>query len=144
MLKGIPKEISPDLLKILCEMGHGDEIVIADGNFPSQNYGKHVVRADGVNGVEMLDAVLKLIPLDTYATENVVLMSLEKQDEGKINPTIWEEYETVAKGNDENVRLKNINRFEFYERAKRAYAVIATSERAVCANIILKKGVVKV
>ena len=74
MLKGIPKIISPELLKILCEMGHGDEIVIADGNFPSENYGKRVIRADGVGGVEMLSAVLSLLPLDTYAKENFILM----------------------------------------------------------------------
>ena len=73
MLKGVPKIISPELLKILCEMGHGDEIVIADGNFPSENYGQRVVRADGIGGVEMLSAVLSLIPLDTYATENFCL-----------------------------------------------------------------------
>ena len=74
MLKGVNKLVSPELLKILCEMGHGDEIVIADGNFPSANYGQRVVRADGIGGVEMLQAVLSLIPLDTYARENFLLM----------------------------------------------------------------------
>ena len=74
MLKNIPKIVSPQLLKILCEMGHGDEIVIADGNFPAETCGKRVVRADGLGGEEMLDAVLSLIPLDTYATENFLLM----------------------------------------------------------------------
>lgn len=80
MLKGIPKIISPELLKILCEMGHGDEIVIADGNFPSENYGKRIMRADGIGGVDMLKAVLALIPLDTYADKNFMLMETVKGD----------------------------------------------------------------
>ena len=140
MLKGIPKIISPQLLKILCEMGHGDEIVIADGNFPSENYGQRVVRADGIGGVEMLSAVLSLIPLDTYATENFLLMQTVAGDP---TPTIWNEYFLVASEKDDNVRIGELERFAFYERAKNAYAVIATGESAVYANIILKKGVIK-
>lgn len=140
MLKGISKIISPQLLKILCEMGHGDEIVIADGNFPSENYGQRVVRADGIGGVEMLSAVLSLIPLDTYATENFLLMQTVAGDP---TPTIWNEYFLVASEKDDNVRIGELERFAFYERAKNAYAVIATGESAVYANIILKKGVIK-
>lgn len=140
MLKGIPRIISPQLLKILSEMGHGDEIVIADGNFPSENYGKRVVRADGIGGAEMLDAILKLIPLDTYAEENFLLMQTVKGDP---TPTIWQEYFDIANANDDNLRKGNLERFAFYERAKNAYAVIATGESAVYANIILKKGVIK-
>ena len=140
MLKGISKIVSPELLKILCEMGHGDEIVIADGNFPSANYGKRVVRADGIGGVLMLDAVLSLIPLDTYADENFLLMKT-KPDEPK--PTIWSEYERVANSKDDCVRMAGLERFDFYERAKNAYAVIATGEEAIYANIIIKKGVIK-
>ncbi len=140
MLKGIPKIVSPQLLKVLCEMGHGDEIVIADGNFPSETNGKRVVRADGIGGVEMLDAVLSLIPLDTYADENFLLM---QTTQGDPTPTIWEEYFAVANKRDDNLRAGNLERFEFYERAKNAYAVIATGEGAVYANIIIKKGVIK-
>lgn len=142
MLKNVPKILSPELLKILCEMGHGDEIVIADGNFPSQNYGQRVIRADGIGGAAMLDAVLSMIPLDTYANENMILMALQPCDEGKIDPVIWKEYEKIAKAKDDNVRMANIDRFAFYDRAKEAYAVIATGEAAVYANIILKKGVI--
>lgn len=141
MLKGIPKIISPDLLKILDEMGHGDEIVIADGNFPSANYGKRVIRADSAGGVEILDAVLKLIPLDTYAEDNFVLMQLAGNDTEI--PTIWAEYDKVAANNEKNVKKSTMERFAFYERAKNAFAVIATGEEAIYANIILKKGVVK-
>lgn len=143
MLKGISKIVSPELVKILCEMGHGDEIVIADGNFPSENFGKRVIRADGISGVQMLDAVMSLIPLDTYSDPNFILMRLMKCDEGKINPVIWEEYKTVEQKHDDNLKIGNIDRFEFYERAQKAYAVIATGEEAVYANIILKKGVIK-
>lgn len=141
MLKGIPKNISPELLMVLSQMGHGDEIVIADGNFPSENYGKRVIRADSASGTEMLESVLKLIPLDTYAEQNFLLMQLSG-DDTEI-PPIWAEYETIARGQDDNVRLGNLDRFAFYERAKNAFAVIATGEEAVYANIILKKGVVK-
>ena len=140
MLKGISPIISPELLKIIAEMGHGDEIVIADGNFPSETNGKRVVRADGHGGVEILDAVLSLIPLDTYAQENFMLM---QTTQGDPTPTIWEKYFQVANEKDDNVRVGNLERFAFYERAKDASAVIATGEGAIYANIILKKGVIK-
>ena len=91
----------------------------------------------------MLDACLQLIPLDTYSDPNFILMRLMQCDEGKINPIIWEEYKNVADRHDRNVRIGQIDRFEFYDRAKSAYAVIATGEEAVYANIILKKGVIK-
>ena len=143
MLKGIPKVLSPELLKILCEMGHGDEVVIADANFPSENYGKRVVRADGISGTKILDAVLEMIPLDTYAEENFILMQLTDSDKGKINPTIWTEYNDIAKGKDSNLKIGFLQRFDFYERAKNAYAVIATGEEAIYANLIIKKGVIK-
>lgn len=142
MLKGVSRIVSPELIKVLCEMGHGDEIVIADGNFPSENFGKRVIRADGISGTEMLDACLALIPLDTYSDPNFILMQLMDRDVGKINPVIWDEYKAIADKHDRNVRVGNIDRFEFYERAKNAYAVIATGEAVVYANIILKKGVI--
>ena len=140
MLKGINKLVSPSLLKILCEMGHGDEIVIADANFPAETNGKRVVRADGIGGKEMLDAVLSLIPLDTYATENFMLMATTQGDP---TPQIWADYYKIADSWDDNRRTKQLERFEFYERAKNAYAVIATGEEAIYANIIIKKGVIK-
>lgn len=140
MLKNIPKIASPALLKILCEMGHGDEIVIADGNFPSENYGQRVIRADGIGGEDMLNAVLSLIPLDTYAEENFLLMQTTNGDP---TPEIWDKYYSIARKHDDNLRVGNLERFAFYERAKNAYAVIATGEGAVYANIILKKGVIK-
>ncbi len=141
MLKNIPKILSPDLLKILCEMGHGDELVIADGNFPAESCGQRVVRADGHGGAKMLEAVLSVIPLDTYAKENFVLMQVVAGD--NVRPTIWEEYKKIAAAKDPNVRAGFEERFAFYERAKKAYDIVATGEEAVYANIILKKGVIQ-
>ena len=141
MLKGIPSVLSPDLLKILMEMGHGDEIVIADGNFPAAAISQRLVRLDGHGVTEILDAVMKLFPLDTYTPQPVGLMAVVPGDD--VKPTIWEDYKTViSKYEPDNCKIEFIERFEFYERAKKAYAVIATGETAIYANILLKKGVV--
>ena len=142
MLKNVPKLLSPELLKILCEMGHGDEIVIGDANFPSANYGKRVVRADGIGGAKLLEAILTMIPLDTYAEPNLMLMSLTPSDVGKVDPVIWKEYEAIANEKDGGQKIANLERFEFYERAKNAYAVVASGEEAIYANVIIKKGVI--
>ncbi len=139
MLKNIPKIIPPELLKILCEMGHGDEIVIADGNFPSAAYGKRVIYLSGNGGVEVLRAVLELLPLDTYAHP---LYLMEKVKGDTVDTPIWNEYkETVKPHTDSN--FEYLERYEFYERSKAAYAVIATGESALYANVLIKKGVVK-
>ncbi len=138
MLKNIPKIISPELLKILCEMGHGDEIVIADGNFPSASMGQRTVYLTGNGACEVLEAVLKLFPLDTYA-KPLYLMEVVPGD--TVKTPIWDEYKSIAeKYTDED--FEHIERFSFYERAKKAYAVVATGESELYANIILKKGVV--
>lgn len=141
MLKHIPKIISPDLMKIMMEMGHGDEIVIADGNFPAATCAKRLVRCDGHSVPELLSAVLEFFPLDPYSQKPVSLMQVVPGD--TVKPTIWEEYKEIVKKQDEKAaEFDFIERFEFYERAKNAYAVVATSEAALYANIILKKGVV--
>ena len=141
MLKGIPSIISPELLKILMEMGHGDEIIIADGNFPGASLANKLVRLDGHTGPEVLEAVLKLLPLDTYA-ENFVLMQKMECDKNMEIP-VWKDYERIAAAGDKGFsKMTYIDRFEFYERAKKAYAIIATSETAQYANILLKKGLV--
>lgn len=142
MLKNIPKILSPELVKILMEMGHGDEIVIADGNFPSEAIGQRVVRCDGHGVPEILDGIMQLFPLDTYTDKPVMLMEVVNGD--PVVPTIWDEYKTIInKYEPENCKIEMIERFAFYERAKTAYAVVATGEEAIYANIILKKGVVK-
>ncbi|MDF2613148.1 MAG: RbsD or FucU transport [Clostridia bacterium] len=141
MLKGIPSILTPELLKILMEMGHGDELVIADGNFPKFGHPDNVIRCDGHGVPELLDAILKFMPLDKYVDYPVILMEVLPND--PVVPVIWDEYKQLIDkhGNDSQAVLP-INKFEFYERAKKAYAVVTTSEAALYANIILKKGVV--
>ena len=138
MLKKIPKILPPELLKILCEMGHSDEIFIADGNFPSMTMGQRVIRMDGHGVPEILSAVLELFPLDTYE-KPVYLM--EKVVGDPVETPIWEVYKKIVSEHTDTP-VENIERFKFYERAKTAYCVIATGESALYANIILKKGVV--
>lgn len=143
MLKGIPKYISPDLLKALAELGHGDELVIADGNFPAERLGKKCIRADGHGVPEILDAVLQLIPLDTYVDAPIGLMEVCEGDTCG-TPTIWDEYNKIlCKHEPDNHEIEFIERFAFYDRAAKAELVIATGEEAIYANVILKKGVVK-
>lgn len=140
MLKNISPIISPELLKILMEMGHGDEIVIGDGNFPAASMAQRLVRLDGHGVPEILDAVLHLMPLDTYVESPVALMENGADDD---RPEIWEKYEDIVKANEGEKSFELMERYAFYDRAKKAYAVIATGETAIYANIILKKGVVK-
>ena len=144
MLKGISPLLSPELLKVLCEMGHGDELVIADSNFPAESIGKNaiVIRADGHGVPEMLDAILQLIPLDQYVDQPAALMKVVPGD--PVVPVIWDEYRALLKKHGEDPdKVEMMERFAFYDRAKNAYAVIATGETAIYANVLLKKGVVK-
>jgi len=140
MLKNIPPILSPELLKVLMEMGHGDEIVLADGNFPAASVAQRLLRCDGHGVPELLEAVLKFFPLDIYVEKPVGLMAVVPGD--KTQPTIWETYRTIVRNSGERFSdFEFIEPFAFYERAKKAYAVVATSEKALYANVILKKGV---
>lgn len=141
MLKNIPSILSPELLKILMEMGHSDEIVISDGNFPAASMAQRLIRLDGHGVPEILEAVLKLMPLDQYVEAPVALMQVVPGD--NYVPEIWDTYKEVILANEGEQKIENVERFAFYERAKKAYAVVATGESALYANIILKKGVVK-
>lgn len=144
MLKGIPKILSPELLKVLCEMGHSDRLVIGDGNFPAETMGKDaiVIRMDGHNACDVLDAILQVFPLDTYVEKPVNLMEVMPGD--NVETPIWDEYEKIVAANDERggEAIGHIERFAFYEEAKKAYAIIATGESALYANVMLQKGVV--
>lgn len=143
MLKGIPSILSPELLCALDRMGHGDELVIADGNFPCHTVGRNsvVIHADGHGVAQVLDAVLQLFPLDTYTEKPVGLMAVCEGDD--CETPIWNTYEKIlSKHEPEHHEIEYIERFAFYERAKGAYLIIATSEPAKYANILLKKGVV--
>ncbi len=144
MLKGIPAILSPELLKVLCEMGHSDRLVISDGNFPAESIGRDavVIRCDGHGVPELLDAILKLFPLDTYTQKPVNLMEVMPGD--KCETPIWETYKDIVSKYDARGEkaIGHIERFAFYEEAKTAYAIIATGEKALYANIMLQKGVV--
>ena len=142
MLKGISTVISPELIKILMEMGHGDELVMADGNFPAASVGRRLVRADGLGCTPLLDAILQILPLDQYVERPVALMAVVPGD--PYQPVIWEEYRDVIIKHEPKFKdFEYVERFAFYERAKQAYAVLASSEMALYANIVLKKGVIK-
>lgn len=144
MLKGIPKILSPELLKVLAEMGHSDRLVISDGNFPAESMGKNaiVIRCDGHGVPELLDAILQVFPLDTYVERPVSLMEMVPGDD--VETPIWDTYKEIVgkydkRGSD---AVGNIERFAFYDEAKTAYAIIATGESALYANVMLQKGVV--
>lgn len=141
MLIGISSKISPELLKVLMEMGHSDEIVLADGNFPAASHAQRLIRADGHNVPELLDAILRLFPLDQYVPKPAALMQVVPGD--TVETPIWDEYRSIiTKRTGLDTPFEEVERFEFYERAKRAYAIIATGESALYANLILKKGVI--
>lgn len=137
MLKGVPAVISPDLLKILAEMGHGDELVIADAHFPSHSIGKIVTHADALSSTALLKAVLKLIEPDQYVDKPVVMMQPVPGDSA--DPNLVADCR-AALGKDAD-RIDFIERFDFYERARNAYAVVVSGETRVYGNIIIKKGV---
>lgn len=144
MLKGIPNILSPELLKVLSEMGHGDEIVIGDGNFPAESMGRNavVIRADGHGAAEMLSAILQVMPLDQYVSRPAALMQVVPGD--PCVPTIWESFKNILEHAGEKPdAIEYLERFDFYARAQKAYAIVATGESAIYANILLKKGVIQ-
>ncbi len=136
--------MSPELLKVLCEMGHSDQLVIADGNFPAESMGKNaiVIRMDGHGVPEILDAILQVFPLDSYVEKPFRLMEVMPND--PVETPIWETYASIEEKYETRGRaaIGQVERFAFYEEAKKAYAIIATGETALYANILLQKGVV--
>jgi len=138
MLKNIPSIISPELMMVLMEMGHGDEIVLADANYPAESSGTLTVRADGHGIPELLEAILIFFPLDQFEAYNVLYMDTSTDTK----PEIWQCYENIFKASKEVYNIKTLERFQFYERAGEAYAIVATGEKSLYANIILKKGVI--
>ena len=144
MLKGISPMLSPELLKVLCEMGHSDTIVIADGTFPAETMGRNatVIRMDGHGVPEILEAILTVFPLDQYVEKPVSLMERVPGDNADIS--IWKVYEEMITKEEPRGAsvIRTLERFAFYEEAKKAYAIIATSETSQYANIMLQKGCV--
>lgn len=140
MLQGINKLLTGDILKVLCDMGHGEELVIADANFPAETMAKRLIRVPGVDGGQLLEAILPLFPLDTYVEAPVLVMDLTDGDKrkGMKEPEVWQVYRDLS-----DQTLGMIERFAFYERTKKAYAVIQTGEERQYGNLLLVKGVVK-
>jgi len=144
MLKGIPQILSPELLKVLCEMGHSDRLVIADGNFPAESKGKDaiVIRCDGHGVPEILDAILQLFPLDHAVAKPVNLMQVTPGDD--VETPIWDTYKEIISKYDKRGAecVSEVERFQFYDEAQKAYCIVATGEKALYANIMIQKGVI--
>ena len=140
MLKGISPLLSPDLLAVLCRMGHGDEIVLADAHFPGESLGVPVMRADGLRVAALLDAILPLFELDSYVDAPVVMMEAVPGD--RLEPSVEASYRKAVDRHAPGApAIGRVERFAFYERAKHAYAIVMTGETAKYGNVILKKGV---
>lgn len=142
MLKGISPRLSPDLLSALCRMGHGDEVVVADGHFPGETFASHcIVRADGLSVVQMLDAIFPLFELDAYVESPIVTMEAVSGD--TLDPLVEASYRCSA---DQHgyawAKMSRMERFAFYERAKKAFLIVQTGDTAKYANVILTKGVI--
>jgi L-fucose mutarotase len=145
MLKGIPKVLTPEMLKILDEMGHDDEIVIVDAHFPAESMGKRVIQYPCIDAPEMVKAILQVFPLDSYVSEPIKVMQIVPSDleKGMKRPAMWDEVLSFANDMESfEVKLGDYERFEFYEHTKTAYAVIQTGEERQYGNFMLRKGVV--
>ena len=147
MLKNIPSILSPELLKVLCEMGHSDRICIGDGNFPGASMAKAegaiFLRADGHGIPELLDAILQVFPLDAYVETPAMLMQKMERDKDLDIP-VWKTYKDIIAKYDSRGEsaVGEYERFEFYEQAKKCYCILQSGESQIYANIILQKGVI--
>lgn len=141
MLKGISPVISPELLRVLCEMGHGDELVLADANYPGASMAKLLLRADGLSVTTLLEGIAPLFPFETYAPP-LAMMKVVAGD--PFDPSIEAQFMEVIRRSDPIVAPPvRLERSDFYARSQSAYALLMTGERRLYANIILKKGVIK-
>ena len=140
MLKGISPLISPELLKVLASMGHGDEIVLADAHYPGETLNNNVIRADGIRIADLLRAIMPLFELDQYVEYPIIMMEAVKGDE--LDPKVEDSYlKNITPFYEKPIKLNRIDRFKFYERSKKAFAIVMTGEKAKYGNILLKKGV---
>lgn len=141
MLRGLDPLLSPDLLHALASMGHGDDIVIADANFPGESTGLPVIRLDGILGTDAVRAVLSVMPLDSFVPDPAITMQVVGNPD-EVPPVVAEFQTIIDTVADHRAPIASLERFAFYERAEKAYAVVMTGERRLYGNIILKKGVV--
>jgi L-fucose mutarotase len=141
MLRGIPSIISPDLMKALMEMGHGDEIVFSDRNYPAASNAQRLIRCDGHPIPELLNAILPFFPLDYTVSRPAIVMSL-LPDQNR--PPVWDTYLEIVQEHESTVEdFEYIDRHEFYDRSKKAYAIVSTGDSSFRGNLLLKKGVVR-
>ena len=141
MLKNIPPILSPDLLHALRAMGHGDEIALVDANFPAESSGPPVIRLDGVEMNGLIDAVLSLMPLDTYVDDQAFAM--EVVGDPKKREQTHKDFDKLVRKHEPTMKLSLIERFAFYDRVKTAFAIVQTGERRLYGNILLKKGIIR-
>ena len=141
MLKNIPPILGPDLLGLLRAMGHGDEIAIVDANYPADSAGPALIRLDGISATDVLDAVLTLMPLDDFVDEAAICMQVVGNATQR--EPVMEAFETILQRHEPKMGLSSLERFAFYERVSKGYAIIQTGERRLYGNILLKKGIVR-
>lgn len=141
MLKNIPPILGPDLLHALRAMGHGDEIAIVDANYPAESAGPPVIRLDGLTATDVLDAVLTLMPLDTYVDEQAFGMEVVGHPDQR--EATHREFDAIIKRHEPEMGLSLLERFAFYERVAGAYALVQTGERRLYGNVLLKKGIIR-
>jgi L-fucose mutarotase len=139
MLKGVSPLISPELLVVLHQMGHGDEIVLADAHFPAHSLGRPVIRADGLGVDQLLGAILPLFELDEYVDVPLLMMRAVKGD--RLDPAVEKAYRTAIDRHAPGATIGRIDRFAFYDRARSSFAIVSTGETRKYGNILLKKGV---
>lgn len=143
MLKGISPLISPELLATLAKMGHGDEIILADAHFPGDSFNDTVIRAGGLKIDALLGAILPLLELDAYVPDPLVMMAAVEGD--TLDPQVESNYRAaIDQHAPEAPAIARVDRFAFYDRAEKAFAVVMTGETAKYGNILLKKGVTPV
>lgn len=141
MLKGIPPILNPELLQVLRAMGHGDEIALVDANYPAESAGPPVIRLDGVENNELIDAVLSLMPLDTYVDEQAFAMAVVEDPNQREQTHI--DFDALVQKHEPGMKLSLLERFAFYERVESAFAIVQTGERRLYGNILLKKGIIR-
>jgi L-fucose mutarotase len=147
VLKGIPGILPPELIYALAQMGHGDEIVIADANFPANSVASHtpggIIRCDGNDLPSILEAIMTLFPLDPTCAPCALMDLMPEHKAAGWKTPIWETYKTIVnKAEGQEIQFELVERFAFYERAKKAFCVVSTGEKAFYANLILKKGII--
>ena len=141
MLKGIPEIIAPELMSAMMNMGHGDEILLADGNFPAASNARRLIRCDGCTVAQLLKAIMPLLPLDHTVEKPAAVMSIRDDEE---IPVAWHAYrDIIGQAVGGFGGFEQVERFAFYDRAKLAYAIVITCDKAYKGNLILKKGSVR-